>query len=318
METEIWAASKLINISAYSNDQMTYGEFRKKLSPLYLRNSLPLLTSVFQIIVVLSATSLLANSTNILNLALILSISGLLGLIAHRQLLLVHEGAHFHLAKNRTFNDLLSNTFAGIFVATDTKTYRLIHNKHHQELGTSLDPENSYSEEFDLTWVLSALLGIRVLKTLFKRQKIENSPQQLLMLILSLVFHSTVIVFLTTISLKVAIIWTLGYFFFMPFFGSLRNVLEHKYEMKFIEDTTIARIVGSDLNFTTRMFTKSKFSKLFGVVGFDRHLIHHWDPSIPAVNLKHAHSFFLTTELKPMIEALPTTYSKAFLRLMRK
>ena len=110
----------------------------------------------------------------------------------------------------------------------------------------------------------------------------------------------------------------IGYFFFMPFFGSLRNVLEHKYEMKFIEDSTIVRIVGSELNYTTRLFTKSKLSKLFGVVGFDRHLIHHWDPSIPAINLKHAHRFFLTTELKPMIEALPTTYSRAFLRLISK
>ena len=244
--------------------------------------------------------------------------STILGLVAHRQLLLVHEGAHFHLAKNRSINDLLSNMFAGIFVATDTKTYRLIHNKHHQELGTNLDPENSYSEEFDFTWVWSALLGIRVLKTLSKRQKIENSPKQLFMLILSLIFHSTMIVVLSTIAFTVALVWILGYFIFMPFFGSLRNVLEHKYEMKFIEDSTIVKMVGSDLNHTTRMFTKSIFSKLFGVVGFDRHLIHHWDPSIPAINLKYVHSFFLTTELEPMLKALPTTYSRAFLRLISK
>ena len=318
MEPEIWASSRLINIAAYSNGQITYGEFRKKLSPLYFKNSLPLFTSVFQIIVVLSTTSWLSNSASVLNLVFVFFMSTILGLVAHRQLLLVHEGAHYHLAKNRLLNDLLSNMFAGIFVATNTKTYRVIHNKHHQELGTPLDPENSYSEEFDLTWVLSAILGIRVLKTLFKRQKIENSPQQLLIMVLSLIFHSVTIVILTIISFTVASVWILGYFFFMPFFGSLRNVLEHKYEMKFIEDSTIARIVGSEINYTTRMFTESTLSKLFGVVGFDRHLIHHWDPSIPAINLKHAHSFFLTTELKPMIEVLPTTYSRAFLRLIGK
>jgi len=315
----IWAPSNLIGMSAYSNQKSSYGEFRKSLKPQYIKNSLPLATTLAMIFSLLLITTKLNNLNGLINFACILIISVFLGLVAHRQLLLVHEGAHFHLAKNRFFNDVLSNLFAGIFVGTEIKSYRFIHNKHHQGLGTDLDPENSYSEEFDLTWLFTALLGIRVIKTLFKRQKIEQSGKQLLMLNASACFHLVVLILLNEfLGITSSIAWGLGYFIVMPFFGSIRNVLEHKYEMDQIDLKKIESIEGITLPiYTTRLFTEKLMSKIFGVVGFDRHLIHHWDPSISALNLGKVNEFLLTTELGPMLRDLPTTYTKAFLRLMK-
>jgi fatty acid desaturase len=208
--------------------------------------------------------------------------------------------------------------FTSIF-SSKIKSYRFIHNKHHQGLGTDLDPENSYSEEFDLTWLFTALLGIRVIKTLFKRQKIEQSGKQLLMLNASACFHLVVLILLNEfLGITSSIAWGLGYFIVMPFFGSIRNVLEHKYEMDQIDLKKIESIEGITLPiYTTRLFTEKLMSKIFGVVGFDRHLIHHWDPSISALNLGKVNEFLLTTELGPMLRDLPTTYTKAFLRLMK-
>jgi len=315
----IWAPSKITGLSGFSNNYISYGDFRRTLSPKYFRNAIPLFTSLLMISLIIFAATNLKNKQGGFYLISLLLLSILLGLIAHKQLLLVHEGAHFHLAKNRVLNDLLSNLFAGIFVGTEIKSYRYIHNKHHQELGNSLDPENSYAEEFDLTWIFTALLGIRVIKTLFKRQKVEQSRKQLVMLLSSMMFHLIIIYTLFKLSgVFTVLVWILGFFIIMPFFGSIRNILEHKFQMDVADLDNLESSLEIVPKYTTRIFTKSYFSKILGVAGFDRHLIHHWDPSIAAINLGAVNNFLLTTELGPMLRELPTTYTKAFLRVLKK
>ena len=314
----IWTPSRITGLSGYSSDVLTYGEFRRNLRPNFLKSVFPLFSSLFCILFLLFISSKVRTGNIVLTTISITFLSFLLGLVAHRQLLLVHEGAHFHLAKKRRINDLLANVFAGIFVGAEIKSYRFIHNKHHMNLGTDQDPENSYSDEFDFTWLLTALFGIRTLKTFFRRKKIEKSTGQLIMIIFAIFFHISVVAFLISkTNLFVSATWLLGYFVFMPSLGSIRNVLEHKFQVDDMRNFTLEATLPLKPDHTTRMFTKVKSSRLLGVVGFDRHLIHHWDPTISAANLERVHSFLLETELGPMLEALPTTYFRAFMKLIK-
>lgn len=315
---DTWAPSRIEGLSKFSNENISYGDFRRTLRPKYLKNSFPIFSShVYLLMCIFLITKI--NTPGITQVPNIVILSLIGGLIAHRILLLVHEGAHFHLAKNRKFNDLLANTFCGVFVGTEVKTYRKIHNKHHQDLGSSSDPENSYAEEFDFTWILTAFSGLKVLRTLKKRENLESSRMQMITMLVSVFIHLGFMITMAKLQfINVTIFWFLSFFVVMPGIAALRNVLEHRFEMPSEANAQLWGTLSQQMRVTTRLFTKRRISRLFGSVGFERHLLHHWDPSIPAVNLSEVHQFILTTELKEMLENLPTTYYEAFRKLLRK
>jgi len=65
-------------------------------------------------------------------------------LIAARQhalLVLMHEGAHRNISKNRDLNDLLSDLLCGAPLLVGTRSYRKAHLTHHQHLNTAEDPD---------------------------------------------------------------------------------------------------------------------------------------------------------------------------------
>ncbi len=65
-------------------------------------------------------------------------------LIAARQhalLVLMHEGAHRSISKNKNLNDLLSDLLCGAPLLVSTRSYRKAHLTHHQHLNTAEDPD---------------------------------------------------------------------------------------------------------------------------------------------------------------------------------
>lgn len=310
--------SKVEGLSKFSAHNVTYGDFRKTLQPSYLKNSFPILSTHFLLILCLILSANI-KEMGILQFVCIASLSVIGGLLAHRILLLVHEGAHFHLAQNRKVNDFLANTLCGVFVATEVKTYRKIHNKHHQDLGQSTDPENSYSEEFDFTWIFAAFSGLKVLRTFKKRDVIEPSRGQFTVMVLSISLHLVLLASMIQLELIYStVFWILGFFVVMPGIAALRNVLEHRFEMPSEANPELWGTLDPGMHVTTRLFTRKRVSGLLGSVGFDRHLLHHWDPSISSTNLPAVHKFILTTELGGVLRNIPTTYTQAFIHLMRK
>lgn len=59
----------------------------------------------------------------------------------HALALYGHEGAHFMLCQNKTLNDALTCVFTFWPLGINLPGYRDFHFKHHQNLGTNLDPE---------------------------------------------------------------------------------------------------------------------------------------------------------------------------------
>lgn len=64
-----------------------------------------------------------------------------IGARQHGLAILMHDGAHFRLAKNKILNDVISELFLAWPIFITTREYRESHLKHHHYLNTSGDPD---------------------------------------------------------------------------------------------------------------------------------------------------------------------------------
>jgi fatty acid desaturase len=107
--------------------------------------------------------------------------------------------------------------------------------------------------------------------------------------------------------------WVLGTVMFFPLFGALRQLLEHR-------DPSADPCVDyneHDHGAYTRVFGPGIFASVFGAAGFNRHLLHHWEPQVSYTNLHEMEAYLLKTELASVIEQRRSTYLKTFLSLFR-
>lgn len=95
-----------------------------------------------------------------------------------------------------------------------------------------------------------------------------------------------------------------------PLFGALRQLLEHRNEGI---DPAID-FQTQDHGAYTRMFS-GPLSKTFGGAGFNRHLLHHWEPQVSYTNLPELEAFLEGTELRRVMASRRSTYFRTFRRL---
>jgi fatty acid desaturase len=248
--------------------------------------------------------------------------------IAYLQLF-IHEGAHWNLA-DRGASDLVCNRFISWWAGMEVSRYRRIHFRHHRALGTTMDSENSYF--FPLNWIFAAktLLGIRVIEVLMNRDAIakqqtkptsEDNKSSALgasvhrEMIVGALFHLVCVGSLAWFGQWAgAAGWALGVGAVFPFFGALRQVLEHRSEDA--QSDVDYRL--TDHGAVSRMFSDGVLSRTLGGAGFNRHLLHHWVPTVSYTRLPDLEQFLLDTELADVIRARQTTYSEAFALLLRR
>lgn len=100
-----------------------------------------------------------------------------IGARQHALGILMHEGAHYHLFKNRTLNGVVAELFVSWPLFITTRAYRGSHFAHHRHVNTDKDPDlmrKQNSEwEFPKSWSALALLLLRDVTGL-------NTHQQLL------------------------------------------------------------------------------------------------------------------------------------------
>ena len=235
--------------------------------------------------------------------------------------LFVHEAAHYNIHPNKKTNDRLANIFLCLILGVNIKAYRLTHSKHHQRLGQTDDTEHSYFSRLTPLFVIKMFTGIHLLNVLRSRNKLQNGQnekslsQQKTALIaggmLNFIFLATLAFFGYFLT---AATWVATVIVFYPFFATIRQLLEHRGED-----------YNSDINFydvnhgkNSRMFKSNIFSFFMGGAGFDRHLIHHWDPEISYTQLKDVELFLEKTErCGSILNASKTTYGKTFLKLIK-
>lgn len=240
--------------------------------------------------------------------------------IAYLQLFL-HEGAHWGFAENRDKSDKLCNLLIAWLSGISVEKYRRVHFQHHRALGTVDDSEHTYFFPLNLVFMAKALLGIRALEVLLSRQKFTSSLPKARssersihgVLVAGLAVHVAIVAALAVAGLwGAAAAWAVGLCIFFPFFGALRQLLEHRDE----HSSPDTDYTSSDHGAFTRIFGDTVFARTFGGAGFNRHLLHHWEPTVSYTRLPDLERFLRDTSLSNVIESRTTTYLRVFRTLV--
>lgn len=239
--------------------------------------------------------------------------------IAYLQLFL-HEAAHYNLAPDKNQSDRICDLTVSWLIGTTVKAYRPIHFQHHRDLGTTIDTEFTYFFPLNLLFLLRTAFGIRAVEVLlFRRAKAGGSAtaapkdrRALVWLMAGATIHAAIIAASIYFGWWwAALAWALGIGMGFPFFGALRQLLEHRDDAADPRTDFRTRDHGA----YTRLFADSYLSRTFGGAGFNRHLLHHWEPQVSYTNLPELEAFLEGTEVKHIMDKRRTTYLETFRRL---
>jgi fatty acid desaturase len=309
-----------------NNEGISYLDFRKSLTPRYALVGLDIFLCYAALVTTVAIIAYLQKSFPAWFILTIPIGALFVGYLVQAIHLFIHEASHYNLAADKKQNDLLSNIFLGLLVGLDVEFFRTNHAAHHRYLGTVKDTEKSY---FDgLTWrlVFESLTGIRALKVVLHRNKNVKlnsaagkgneivKKNNRMFQIASLLNLLLVVAFFATGYWQVSLAWLIGFGAVFPFFASLRNILEHRTE------EAQASINYNEVNqgFSNRMFGEGLIAQTMGTAGFNRHLLHHWDPQVSYTRLKEVEEFLTNSPLGAELKQSRTTYVKTFFTLLNR
>jgi fatty acid desaturase len=203
-------------------------------------------------------------------------------------------------------------------VGTSVQLYRFVHFQHHRALGQKDDSEMTYFFPLNLLFLFNGLFGVRTITVLSKRRVVTSEKIRTIrdnIMTLTGVFVHAMIVGagfwfgLPTLSIA----WIVGVGMVFPLLGALRQLLEHR------DSNADPHVNYFEQNHGafTRIFGPSVFSSLFGAAGFNRHLLHHWEPQVSYTNLSQLEAYLLDTDVAPVIEMRRSSYIRTFLSLFR-
>jgi fatty acid desaturase len=167
---------------------------------------------------------------------------------------------------------------------------------------------------------VKAAFGIRAIEVLlFRRASTERTAAvaakdkgAILWLLVGAAVHAAIVAISIYLSWWwAALAWLLGMGMVFPFFGSLRQLLEHRNDAA----PSTVDFRTRDHGAYTRLFGSDFFSATFGGAGFNRHLLHHWEPQVSYTNLPELEAFLKGTEIKRVMDLRRTTYFETFRRL---
>jgi hypothetical protein len=151
--------------------------------------------------------------------------------------LFIHEGAHFNFSPDRARSDLLCNVLIAWMIGTSVQKYRIVHFQHHRELGGVHDSEMTYFFPLNLLFIVKGLLGIRVLEVLASRKTLQEKKETArdghgrYVGVAGLVAHILILAATHIFgSIWLSLAWVAGVGAIFPFFGALRQLLEHRGE----------------------------------------------------------------------------------------
>lgn len=306
-----------------TSDGVRFADFRRTLRPRYWRVWVDIGLGYLAIMLIISMMVLAEqNFPSWWPLFALLGAVALGYAIAYLQLFF-HEAAHILIAPGRRRNDLLANIFIGSMVGQDIKAYRRFHFEHHRHLGTPLDTERSYFEAINARFLLEALFGIKLLHAMRLRDTHrdqagndqESRRRALGMLSVALVINVAILAAAVWNGVwSVAVAWAAGMLLVHPALNVVRQALEHR---DFRADATVdyASVPHGPI---TRMFGTGVIASSLGGAGFNRHLLHHWEPQISYTRLADLERFLLDTPAREVLLGAGSSYAGAFGRLVRQ
>lgn len=240
--------------------------------------------------------------------------------------LLFHEAAHNNIHTNKKINDIIANVFFTPFFGMWVNQYREHHWQHHLHLGKFEDTEVSYHSPINFFQIIHDLTGIYVLKKVveyfiyFNKETKNLKRSRNILLFVSSIFYMIfmqiiiILIFYNFFSIFLAIAWFVGFFFISTFLEKIRQTCEHRslnatkeINYKKIEHGPVNRIFGSDF-----------FSRYFGAAGFNKHLLHHIDPSISYTAFRDMESFMVNSNASHLVQKNQLSYFQTIKSLFNK
>ena len=301
-----------------------YLDLRAELTPRWARLWCSLLAGHVALVAIVGTLAALGGRSLAGDAALVIVGAAAIGYVIHYLVLFQHEAVHYNLAPSRRTNDLACDVFIGPLIGETVAAYRTIHLEHHRYIGTPLDTERSYFEPLGVRFVLGGLTGVRIARIIRARLVHRAAGdtaapaarrQVPWVLLAAVVVHGSLI----TISLVMghpilAVAWVIGVGGVFPLVNTTRQLLEHRDDDA---DPTIdyATVPHGVVN---RMFGSGPLASTLGGAGFNRHLLHHWDPGVSCTRLADLEEFLLGSQVADAVQRRRTTYLAAARRLIAR
>jgi fatty acid desaturase len=108
--------------------------------------------------------------------------------------------------------------------------------------------------------------------------------------------------------------WAAGALAVLPFLAAVRQILEHRS----VAADPRADYRRVDHGVVNRMFGSGPIASTLGGAGFNRHLLHHWDPQVPCTRLAELERYLRGTAFAEVIRSAETTYLRTLRELFRR
>ena len=218
-----------------------------------------------------------------------------IGARQHSLAVMMHEGAHYRLARDKQLNDWLSELLcAWPMLLLSTHAYRRTHFAHHKHTGTELDPdlERRQHEEFVfprprgaiLRWLVVSTLGggaLRIARFLLSMESSAQPKTDRKFAVARVLYLATLAVVLTLTDawLGFLAMWVVPMLTWTVTAQEIRTIAEH--------DGIPPRPGAYGL---TRTTLPTLLDRLFVLsYGVNYHFEHHVYPSVPIYNLAALH-----------------------------
>ena len=237
----------------------------------------------------------------------------------------LHEAAHYNLTKNKKLNDLISNLILTPFTGLWVKQYRDHHWEHHKSFGQNGDTETSYVLPLNVRGIIESLTGIYLVKTAMRYLNVASATNEKreVNLSSSLQFVAGLTIMLSA-QLLIAVllfffinpyagfVWMFSVFITDPLIAKIRQTLEHRNEHDKVSSSFLE---NNDLG-VNQIFGNDFFSRYFGGAGFNRHLLHHLDPSVSYTRFDEFERFLQENGSYDYIERRRVSYLSKFLQII--
>lgn len=219
---------------------------------------------------------------------------------------LMHECAHGHTFKERSWCDFLGRWILAPLFFADFDNYRQLHWDHHRFLGSENDPKYTYKTDIHgkqfLLYFIRCMLGIEAVKKFAyqihnrKRMTAHRSRRWLIRLSVTQFFFITSLLATTgwfsshdnkalwNVVCAYFIVYIYGTVSLTLFMATIRAIAEHQNGVdkpKLIEGAALRNLHCGPISRLT-----------LGCYGFAEHATHHYSPSIPSYHLQLATKVF--------------------------
>jgi fatty acid desaturase len=246
-----------------------------------------------------------------------------IGARQHALLILMHDGTHYRLFRNRRLNDWVTELLLAWPHLVTMRSYRENHLAHHNYVNTEKDPDwqrKQNNVEWQFPQSARSLLGIflrdligiggiNLIRLASSLSSAANEPSKAFVRV-RLAFYITMIsgLIVAGCGLPLVLYWVVPYFTWLIFVMRIRSIAEH---FAINGDTSAyGQTRTTYAGLLTRLFIAPN--------NVNYHIEHHFFPSVPFFRLPQLHSLLMANQEFATAAHITQSYSKMLLECLHQ